>query len=456
MIGLLLAINWLSLKRDRLALGLSFGLPLLFFSTFALIFGQWGADPTGFNPVEVIIVDQDHTDISRWFVMALSEQPELRVVSGHPSGTEQGAAPPGPRDAAIEQVRSGAAAAAIIIPPGFGASFAAFSQDISIEVVYNAANPVARFLVSGLLQSAALVAAPVLLWQQSIAFLEQFAQSLSPEQRQIIDTLLIYLRRARPWETPQPALAEPRAGPDPGTAVPLSWFDTARHYAELARVPVQTTDVRGDNGDLVTYYAAGIGVMFLLFSMAGASGAFLEEKEAGTLERVLNTNLGIGTLLVGKWLFFTMLAVAQLVLMFVWGALVFGLDLWTVNHLIGFLVMACATATAAAAFGLVLAPLCTSRAQLSGIATIVILLMSVLSGSMVPRFVLPAFMHDIAKFTFNGWALEGFLKVFWYDDPQASLGQSLLSLWPEVAVLAAITLVCLASAGVLARRWETV
>src|SRR5262245_20367685 len=101
MIGLLLAINWLGLKRDRLALGLSFVLPVLFFSAFALIFGQRGAGPTGFNPVEVSIVDQDHTDISRWFVMALSEQPELRVVSGHPSGAEQGAVSPGPRDAAI-------------------------------------------------------------------------------------------------------------------------------------------------------------------------------------------------------------------------------------------------------------------------------------------------------------------------------------------------------------------
>jgi hypothetical protein len=47
-------------------------------------------------------------------------------------------------------------------------------------------------------------------------------------------------------------------------------------------------------------YAAGIGVMFLLFSMAGAAGSLLEEEETGTLERVLTSNVGMtnfGTML---------------------------------------------------------------------------------------------------------------------------------------------------------------
>jgi len=39
---------------------------------------------------------------------------------------------------------------------------------------------------------------------------------------------------------------------------------------------------------MVAYYAAGIGVMFLLFSMAGAGGALIEEQESGTLERCWN------------------------------------------------------------------------------------------------------------------------------------------------------------------------
>ncbi len=54
---------------------------------------------------------------------------------------------------------------------------------------------------------------------------------------------------------------------------------------------------------------------------------------------------------------------------------------------------------------------------------------------MMPRFVMPDFMDTLALFTFNGWALDGFLKVFWYDDPAAGIARSLLSLAPQLAVL---------------------
>lgn len=44
-------------------------------------------------------------------------------------------------------------------------------------------------------------------------------------------------------------------------------------------------------------------------------------------------------------------------------------------------------------------------------------------------------------------ALDGYLKVFWRDAP-------LLALWPQVLVLAALTLMCLTLARTFARRCE--
>ena len=172
------------------------------------------------------------------------------------------------------------------------------------------------------------------------------------------------------------------------------------------------------------------------------------------LERLLATSTPMSRLLAGKWLFFAAMGFTQVVVMFVWGAVVFGLDLWTVKRLTGFVAMAVVTAAAAAAFGIVLATACRTRSQLSGTSTIVILIMSALGGSMVPRFVMPDFMGTLAKFTFNGWALDGFLKVFWYDDPQAGALQGALGLAPEVGVLSGACLVFLWLARRLARRWE--
>ena len=171
---------------------------------------------------------------------------------------------------------------------------------------------------------------------------------------------------------------------------------------------------------------------------------------------MLSSNVGMGQLLAGKWLFFMLTGVAQVVLMFVWGALAFGLDLFAVKRLAGFSVMALATGAAAAAFGLLLATLCKSRAQLGGVSTIVILVMSALGGSMVPRFVMPDFMDTLSKFTFNGWALDGFLKVFWYDDPEAGLLSSVIDLAPQFGVLSGACVVFLWLARRLASRWESV
>ena len=97
------------------------------------------------------------------------------------------------------------------------------------------------------------------------------------------------------------------------------------------------------------------------------------------------------------------------------------------------------TAAAAAGFGLVLATAARTRAQLSGMATIIILIMSSMGGSMFPRFLMSETMQKIGLVTFNAWALDGYLKVFWRNAP-------LVALWPQLLVLAGLTLAFLAIA----------
>ena len=216
-------------------------------------------------------------------------------------------------------------------------------------------------------------------------------------------------------------------------------------------VNLQVVDVMrsGDQrASLVSFYAAGIGVMFLLFSMVGAAGGvLLEEVESGTLERLLCTRIGMSGILGGKWLFLVVVGFAQLSVMFLWGSVAFGLPLF--SHLGGFAVMTLVTSAAAAALALMLATVAKSRAQLSGFSTILILTMSALGGSMFPRFLMSETMQRVGLVTFNAWALDGYLKVFWRD-------AAVWELWPQVAVLVGLTVVFLSGARALARRWETV
>jgi ABC-2 type transport system permease protein len=195
----------------------------------------------------------------------------------------------------------------------------------------------------------------------------------------------------------------------------------------------------------IAMYAAGIAVMFLLFSASGAGGSLLEEREAGTLDRLLCTRLTITQLLAGKWLYITLVGLVQLTVMFAWGQAVFGVDF--VGHLPAFYALAIPTAAAAASFALLLAAVCRSRAQLNGVSVIVVLSMSALGGSMIPRYIMSESMQNLGKYTFNGWALDGFKKVFWYDLPVNMITT-------EIIVLCTIAVVLGAIARTLAVRWD--
>ena len=416
--GTLMRIAWTNLRRDRVAQALTFVLPVIFFSIFASVFGGRGDPPT--PRVRTAIVDEDRSPFAARIVAALQAESALRVltsVSDKPDG------PPLDRAAAERLVRNGDAPVAIVIPPGLGAAFArtGVGGGPSITLLADPSDPIAPSMVAGLLQKVAMTAAPDLLMQGGIRQFETHAGPLTPGQRAAVDQWL-------------PTLQSGRGGAGGGAAmgIGVDVVDVVRNSSQ--------------RGSLISVYAAGIGVMFLLFSMVGAAGnVLLDEVESGTLERLLCTNLGMSGILIGKWAFMALTGCVQLTVMFLWGHFVFGLPLF--SHIPGFIVMTITTAASAAALAIMLATIARSRAQLSGFSTILILTMSALGGSMFPRFLMTETMQKFGLVTFNAWALDGYLKVFWRNAP-------VWELWPQVAVLVALAIVLLLAARTLARRWE--
>jgi linearmycin/streptolysin S transport system permease protein len=382
MIGTLLRIGFINLRRDRVAQALTFLLPVLFFSIFAAMFGNQAN--RGSTKTRVVVVDEDGSDYSKRLVTALSSEGPLAVQT---TVERDGSGGPATRQAAEALVRDGTLSVAVVLPKGLGEHHVAWGQrgGPSVEVLTDIADPIASQVVSGLLQK--------------VSFTSATANTTGASGTQF----------GLPIEMVN--VVQPKAG-------------------QLATI---------------SFSAAGIGVMFLLFSASGAGGSLLDEEESGTLGRLIGSRAGMRGVLAGKWIFLSLMGVLQLTVMFAWGALVFHLPL--ASHLPGFYVMTVFTAMAAAGFGLVLATLSRSRAQLSGISTIVILTMSALGGSMFPRFLMSETMQKFGLVTFNAWALDGYLKVFWREAP-------IRDLWPQVLVLSGLTVVFLALARVFARRWE--
>jgi ABC-2 type transport system permease protein len=418
--GTLLRIGWTNLKRDRVAQALTFLLPILFFSIFASVFGGQSGDRT--PRIRVAVLDEDQSELSRRVVDGLRKEEGLTVQTGQ---SREADSPPLNRQSIETIVRSGDVPIAVVLPRGMGAAFADqgfVGSGPRVQLLADPSDPIASNMVQGLLQKVVMTAAPDLMMAGGMKQFEKFGGALTAQQRAAVAEWLPQLQ------------ASANRGDGAST---LSMG-----------VGVEVIDVmRSDTGrgSLISFYAAGIGVMFLLFSsVGGAGGALLDEAESGTLERLLSTNIGMSGVLAGKWLFLALVGVAQLTVMFLWGWAVFGVPLF--QHIPGFVVMTAITGAAAAALGMVLATLARTRAQLSGFSTILILTMSALGGSMFPRFLMSESMQKVGLLTFNAWALDGFLKVFWRNAP-------LWQLWPQVIVLSALTVVFLATARVLARRW---
>ena len=416
----LMRIAWTNLSRDRVAQAMTFLLPIIFFSIFALVFG--GQRDVATAGIRVALVDEDQSELSRRLVDGLKKESGLRVRT---AGGDDATGPALDRAAAERLVKNGDVPVAVVIPRGLGDAFgqSGFGGGPAIVLLADPSDPIAPNMVGGLMQKVTMTAAPDLMMQGGMRQFETHAGALTPQQRAAVDQ---WIPQLKPGATPGAAGAAPMG------------------------VTVQVVDVmRSGNqrGSLVSFYAAGTGVMFLLFSMVGAAGfVLLEEAESGTLERLLCTRIGMSGILFGKWAFLVAVGFAQLTVMFLWGSVAFGLPLF--SHLGGFAVMTLATSAAAAALALVLATIARSRAQLSGFSTILILTMSALGGSMFPRFLMSETMQQIGLVTFNAWALDGYLKVFWRNAP-------IWALWPQVLVLTGLTVVFMMSARLFARRWES-
>jgi ABC-2 type transport system permease protein len=414
-----------SLRRDRFALILSFALPVGFFAIFALITG--GIRDTT-PKVTLIVVDEDRSANSASLVQALQNETSLRVRL-RPVSKETPPPPDYTAATAEAAVKAGDAPVALIIPRGFGANPIAFgpnSNSPHLRLLNDSSDIVAPQMVNGLLQRAAMTSMPDAMAEQGMKYTGQYIGGLTPEQNQRMQQNLDALRRVRD-----------RAATGGSPTQNLTGSILA----------VDSRAVVGENkpNPLVSFYAAAFGVMFLLFTASGAAGVLLEEAESGTLDRVLSSRINMTTLLAGKLVYCVLLAFTQLVVMFVFGWLVFRVDL--PHHIPGFVVMGLSTAFATSCFGLLLASICRTRAQLGSLSTLLIMTMSAIGGSMYPRYFMPEAMQKAGLFTINGWAIDGFTKVFWRDMPVTALG-------PQVGVLLGAGIVLFLAARRIARRWE--
>jgi ABC-2 type transport system permease protein len=380
---------------------MGFVLPVAFFVIFAEIFSSAAGDQIR---LDVAVVDEVRTPESTRLVATLLADPAVTAVDGATT-----------RDAARELVRRGTADVGLVVRAD-GESLATASGLAAppLLLLVDPARGMTATVLLGQLERAYFTALPDLAVGRVAELIGTEFTEYTPEQEAAIAAGLARLRGS-----------DAPAG-DAGAAAGWSFADL-----------VESTPVAGRNAatNHVAYYAGAIAFMLLLFVAVQSAQSILDDRDRGTLDRIATGPAGIGTLVTGKFVFLTLQGLSQTALVFIVAWLVYDVDL--PGGFLAWLPVATTSAMAAAAIGLMLVVDCQTRVRAQVMPTVVILIMSALGGSMVPRFFMPDWAQQLGWATPNTWALEAYSAVFWR-------GESLGAVLPYCGVLLGFALAALA------------
>jgi ABC-2 type transport system permease protein len=194
------------------------------------------------------------------------------------------------------------------------------------------------------------------------------------------------------------------ASPLPGASdAALQLVNAANARAFAVDLPAVTAQVTSLNGMLVRGSAAGIALIFIMFSSASIASRSLGDDASGLQDRLRSLGVSAAASTASRIVAISIIAWCQLALTLAWAALAFQLVPGSV------MALTCASFIAAvtsAAFFVALAALCGSRARFVAIAPVITLVLSALSGSMIPRILLPTSIASVGGWLFPAWAID--------------------------------------------------
>lgn len=512
MISTIVRIGYLNLKNGDSEIVLTLAVPLVFFSIFALIFDNGiGGGATG--KVKVVLVDEDDSEASRKLIAAIGNDSALRIMKGQKKTDDEDSIRLVDFALAEKDVGNGLVKAAIVIPKGWDKSCESKSHEaIAVQILSDSFDPVAKQIVFSVVKNHSIQAAVARKNRLTIPVdgVGVPEQKFSNAGNDLTDAKIrmdrsksnkgneaktrLNAAESKPVGPPVSSQSNPQKNAPPSTGN-LNSSGESENQRKVDSQPRYTVDkgskhrvrkpgldskllpamgeseaVEGGENEakssigldanveeidlvggkksnpILSSYASGIVVVFVLFSATGFAGTLLDENETQTLERILNGRINMTQLLAGKWIFIFAVGVLQVFCMFMW-ALLYGIDF--TKNFAGFFLITIGTVAASTSFAMLLATMCKSRGQLNTVSMVVILTMSAMGGSMVPRYIMSETMQQIGRITFNAWALDGYNKVFWYGSPVADLQT-------ETMVLFGAAVVLFGAARLFAVRWERV
>lgn len=385
---LYIALNELHLLlKDRMAVIWMVVLPLGMTTIMGLVFGGFGRESEAVV-IDLPVVDQDGGEMAAVVLDILSQTESLHVETEYDEET------------ARQLVSDGKRAGVVIIPQGFSDAITS-GRPTALELIVAPGGQTAP-LLEGMVRGVASTFSSV---QTTVEV------AISEVQRATGSYDLDY----------------------EGIAKRVVAIALERLEDPPVRARITTVGSAEEEFNIFDQMVPGYAVMFAMFTVLSAAGGILEEKERGTFKRLLIAPIPRWSLLGGKLMAQFLTGVGQIALMFLFGALVFHVNLG--SSPLGLLLVTLATCWATTSLGILLVAVIRSRKQIHPITTLIILGSSAIGGSWYPLFMMPKAVQQVARVTLVAWAMEGYNRLM-------ILGGSLADVWVDIGVLALYGAIC--------------
>ena len=365
--------------NDRGALAVLLLLPILLGSLFAglnLMLATEDGDPNIL--LDVILVNEDSGIFGQEVAKSVQSIEQFSVEQAFSVSTAE------------KQVTEGKVPAAIIIPAGFSENIDSYSPT-NIEVIIDPAQAETASIVTGIMNQ---VVAEVTIWGEiqhgirTILSESDLLGAASPEQLRGIEAQNL--------------------------GVIMTQLNELRRNPAIAVISenIEGALLKGGIELFITFLFPAFTVMFIFFIVGAESASLLQEREAGTLRRLLAAPMPRWTVIVGKMLAYGLLVCFQVIILFTLGYLAFDISLG--RDPLALVAITLAVAFVAVSMGMMVAALAKSAKQADNVGMILAFVFAGIGGAFPtwpPMFRSEGLIGILSKFTPHAHALEGYYSV---------------------------------------------
>ena len=364
--------------RDRAALTFMLLAPFLLTIGMGFVTGRFSGNSSGLSDIPVVIVNLDNEQLGNALADVFTSEDLADLMEPTASSDPE---------AARRLIDEDKASAAVIIPKGFTQSIipaqgtmfeadAAIAEPVKIEVYANPARPTGAGVIKAIVDE----------------FVSRVEEGRTSGMTSIVGLMQSGLLNPQNAESEARVLFE-NVDQTESTAITLK---TDKEGAQAVQF------------DLLAYFAPGMALMFLMYTVSYGGRSILAERAQGTLPRLLTSPTSTGQFLGGKVLGVFFMGIAQVGILILASALFFQVK-W--GDPLGMVVLILAAVFAASGWGMVITALARTPAQVGSTGSAIMLIFGILGGSFINLEQLPPLIQAVSKITPNAWGLDGFTTL---------------------------------------------